>query len=37
MTMETNDILDDHELRHGVRLACQSLPQSDSLAIAFDR
>ncbi|WP_162294718.1 ferredoxin--NADP reductase [Mycobacteroides abscessus] len=37
VTMETNDILDDHELRHGVRLACQSLPQSDSLAIAFDR
>lgn len=37
VSMEANDILDDHELRHGVRLACQSLPQSDKLAIAFDR
>ncbi|GLE55773.1 putative oxidoreductase [Mycobacteroides chelonae] len=37
VTMQVNDILDDHEIRHGVRLACQSLPQSDTLTIAFDR
>ncbi|OHT85404.1 ferredoxin--NADP reductase [Mycobacteroides saopaulense] len=37
VTMQVNDILDDHELHHGVRLACQSLPQSDTLTIAFDR
>ncbi|WP_286142051.1 ferredoxin--NADP reductase [Mycobacterium sp. D16Q16] len=37
VTMRINDILDDHEIRHGVRLACQSLPQSDKLTIAFDR
>ncbi|MUM21405.1 ferredoxin--NADP reductase [Mycobacterium sp. CBMA271] len=37
VTMRVNDILDDHEIGHGVRLACQSLPQSDTLTIAFDR
>lgn len=37
VTMRINDILDDHEISHGVRLACQSLPQSDKLTIAFDR
>lgn len=37
VTMRVNDVLDDHELRHGVRLACQSLPESTPLTIAFDR
>ncbi|MEU9806164.1 ferredoxin--NADP reductase [Mycobacterium sp. NPDC050853] len=37
VTMQVNDALDDHEISHGVRLACQSLPQSDQLSIAFDR
>lgn len=35
--MQVNDILDDHELRHGVRPACEPLPQSDKLTLAFDR
>ncbi|KXO98751.1 ferredoxin--NADP reductase [Tsukamurella pseudospumae] len=34
--MLVNDTLDDHELRNGVRLACQSLPRADELEVEFD-
>lgn len=37
VAMRVNDALDDHEVSRGVRLACQSLPQSEQLSIAFDR
>ncbi|MDM2420323.1 ferredoxin--NADP reductase [Mycobacteroides abscessus] len=37
VTMRVNDVLDDHEIRHGARLACQSLPQSDQITISFNR
>jgi 3-ketosteroid 9alpha-monooxygenase subunit B len=35
--MRVNDTLDDHELGIGVRLACQSVPESDYLTAIFDR
>lgn len=34
--MLVNDTLDDYELGNGVRLACQSLPRTDDLAVEFD-
>nr|WP_231706467.1 MULTISPECIES: ferredoxin--NADP reductase [Tsukamurella] len=34
--MLVNDTLDDYELGTGVRLACQSLPRADDLAVEFD-
>jgi 3-ketosteroid 9alpha-monooxygenase subunit B len=37
VSMRVNDTLDDYELGIGVRLACQSIPESDQLAAVFDR
>lgn len=37
VSMRVNDTLDDYELGIGVRLACQSLPESDYLTAVFDR
>ena len=37
VSMRVNDTLDDHEIGIGVRLACQSIPESDCLTVAFDR
>lgn len=37
VTMRVNDTLDDYELGIGVRLACQSIPESDRLTAVFDR
>ena len=37
VTMRVNDTLDDYELGIGVRLACQSIPESDHLTAVFDR
>ncbi|WP_285029002.1 ferredoxin--NADP reductase [Mycolicibacterium sp. lyk4-40-TYG-92] len=37
VSMRVNDTLDDYELGIGVRLACQSLPESDRLTAVFDR
>lgn len=37
VTMLVNDTLDQYELDRGVRLACQSIPETDELDIAFDR
>lgn len=36
VAMRVNDTLDDFDLRRGARLACQSTPVSDELAITFD-
>ncbi|BDH56399.1 ferredoxin--NADP reductase [Tsukamurella sp. PLM1] len=33
--MIVNDTLDDHELGNGIRLACQSLPRTDEVAVEF--
>lgn len=35
--MHANDTLDGYELERGVRLACQSVPVSDNVAIVFDQ
>jgi len=35
--MAVNDTLDDYELGIGVRLACQSIPESDHPTAIFDR
>jgi 3-ketosteroid 9alpha-monooxygenase subunit B len=35
VTMKTNDVLDDDDLADGIRLACQSLPVSDSVKITY--
>ncbi|OZC41684.1 hypothetical protein CH286_26690 [Rhodococcus sp. WWJCD1] len=35
--MLANETLDEHELQHGVRLACQSVPDSTSVRAVFDR
>lgn len=37
VSMRINDTLDDYELGIGVRLACQSIPESDYLTAVFDR
>jgi 3-ketosteroid 9alpha-monooxygenase subunit B len=37
VTMLANETLDEHELEHGVRLACQSVPESQSIRAVFDR
>jgi 3-ketosteroid 9alpha-monooxygenase subunit B len=37
VTMLANETLDEHELQHGVRLACQSVPDSTSVRAVFDR
>lgn len=37
VSMRVNDTLDDYELGIGVRLACQSIPESDHLTAVFDR
>jgi len=37
VSMRINDTLDDYELGIGVRLACQSIPESDYLSAIFDR
>lgn len=37
VSMRVNDALDEYELDHGVRLACQSIPVTDEIEIAFDR
>jgi len=36
VAMLVNDTLDDYELGNGVRLACQSLPRADDLAVEFE-
>ena len=36
VSMRVNDTLDDFDLRRGARLACQSTPVSDEIAITFD-
>jgi 3-ketosteroid 9alpha-monooxygenase subunit B len=35
VSMRTNDVLDDEDLADGIRLACQSLPVSDSVRISY--
>ncbi|MDI6626506.1 MAG: ferredoxin--NADP reductase [Rhodococcus sp. (in: high G+C Gram-positive bacteria)] len=37
VTMLANETLDEHELEHGVRLACQSVPESQAIRAVFDR
>ncbi len=37
VTMLANETLDEYELQHGVRLACQSVPDSTSVRAVFDR
>ncbi|MDI9894366.1 ferredoxin--NADP reductase [Rhodococcus sp. IEGM 1381] len=37
VTMLANETLDEHELQHGVRLACQSVPDSTTVRAVFDR
>jgi 3-ketosteroid 9alpha-monooxygenase subunit B len=37
VSLRVNDTLDDYELGIGVRLACQSIPESDHLTVVFDR
>ncbi|MEH6793291.1 MAG: ferredoxin--NADP reductase [Rhodococcus sp. (in: high G+C Gram-positive bacteria)] len=37
VTMLANETLDEHELKHGVRLACQSVPDSTAIRAVFDR
>ena len=37
VTMLANETLDEHELQHGVRLACQSVPDSTNVRAVFDR
>ncbi len=37
VTMLANETLDEHELQHGVRLACQSVPDSTAVRAVFDR
>ncbi|MGJ0119857.1 2Fe-2S iron-sulfur cluster-binding protein [Williamsia sp. MIQD14] len=34
--MRVNDTLDDFDLRRGARLACQSVPVTDTVAISYD-
>ncbi len=35
VSMRTNDVLDDEDLADGIRLACQSLPVSDTVKISY--
>jgi 3-ketosteroid 9alpha-monooxygenase subunit B len=35
VAMRTNDVLDEEDLADGIRLACQSLPVSDTLRISY--
>ena len=35
--MLANETLDEHEMEHGVRLACQSVPESQTVRAVFDR
>lgn len=35
VVMKNNDVLDDDDLADGIRLACQSLPVSDSVTITY--
>jgi 3-ketosteroid 9alpha-monooxygenase subunit B len=35
VTMLRNEVLDDEDLADGLRLACQSLPVSDSVRISY--
>ncbi len=35
--MLANDTLDSHELRKGIRLACQSVPLTDDVHVVFDQ
>ena len=35
VAMRTNDVLDDEDLADGIRLACQSLPVSDTVKISY--
>lgn len=37
VTMLANETLDEYELQHGVRLACQSVPDSTTVRAVFDR
>ncbi|OZF37579.1 ferredoxin--NADP reductase [Rhodococcus sp. 14-2483-1-2] len=37
VTMLANETLDEHEMEHGVRLACQSVPESQTVRAVFDR
>ncbi|QII07963.1 ferredoxin--NADP reductase [Rhodococcoides fascians A25f] len=37
VTLLANETLDEYELQHGVRLACQSVPDSTSVRAVFDR
>ncbi|WP_415975882.1 2Fe-2S iron-sulfur cluster-binding protein [Rhodococcus sp. 077-4] len=37
VTMLANETLDQHEMAHGVRLACQSVPVSATIRAVFDR
>ena len=34
--MKRNDVLDDEDLADGIRLACQSLPVSETLRITYN-
>ncbi|HLN75818.1 MAG TPA: ferredoxin--NADP reductase [Nocardioidaceae bacterium] len=36
VTMMHNEVLDDEDLADGIRLACQSLPVSDSVTISYE-
>jgi 3-ketosteroid 9alpha-monooxygenase subunit B len=36
VTMKHNEVLDDEDLADGIRLACQSLPVSDSVKISYE-
>lgn len=35
VSMRTNDVLDDEDLADGIRLACQSLPVSDTVKVTY--
>nr|WP_296766032.1 ferredoxin--NADP reductase [Rhodococcus sp. (in: high G+C Gram-positive bacteria)] len=37
VTMLANETLDEHEMKQGVRLACQSVPDSQPIRAVFDR
>ena len=37
VTMLANETLDEYELGHGVRLACQSIPAAEPIRAVFDR